>query len=844
MKKSVLTAILLCASILIFAQTSVPKIKQGLKTLKSANKTMPLVEALKQKPAAAVPAFTPPEFRDPQGVSVIPIGTSGNAYSYGYAGGQRSMLSYNQDLNVLINMHRMGGLLDPGGAGGDLGYDVSYDGGLSWTTMVETFLRIELIGSWFIISARFPQAAITNPPGNTNPENARLAFFAPLLDGSNGSWGGYGYGTHKFGSPSLTDTTRNIRTSSGNIYQYLPSGMDYSRSQNCILVTDINTKWPEGTNHNYQDQLIINRGVWNEIAGDFLYHATLLDAPIIDHDIAQIPECVRTAFAPDGETAYIVMLGNNGMNENAVEGQKSFYPIVWKSTDAGESWSASKNIQLDGSNGIPQIMNYLTDQEIADLFEGSNPPRDEIPYTTAFDFDLVVDANGNPHIAVGIGVQGEEDYSIVAENPYYAIFDIWSPDGGDTWQAVELGRPASMRGYFGEDGVYEDSRVCAATDWPGSKVFFSWLDTDPELNAEGNIYPDVWTRAFDPAAQKLSANALGEDKPTNVTYGSEAMWRAYFATMSNYVITHDDAYILPIVYEEMNPDDLASNVQYKYIQDFSFTDDDFTIPTGTNDLIANFTSDSTVIFLGSSVHFTDRSLGGAIEWYWEFEGGNPSSSTEQNPYVSYAEEGKYDVHLTVKNESGEEAVKYESKYIRVRNPNGFPVASFIHSCGTYIIEGNSINFLDLSANATSREWKFPGGAPATSTDKHPSITYNDEGTYPVTLIASNEYGSDTLTVTDCIIVQKPVGIEEFFSKNFHVYPNPATTELNISYLPTSEKVFIQIMDNTGRVIEQSEFEGSAREQKLRLDLSNYQKGVYYIRFRDPGSSVVQKFIVH
>ncbi len=806
---------------------------------------MPIVEALKQKAAATIPQPQPPEFRDPQGASIISIGTSGNAYGYGYGGGQRSMISYSKDLNTLINMHRMGGLLDPGGYSGDLGYDVSYDGGLSWTTMVETFVAYTDPGTWYTIDARYPQAVITNPGGNTDPENAHLAFFAPLLDATNGSWGGYLYGIHKFGSSSLVDTTKNMRPSSGDLYQYIPSGMDYSRSQNAIFVVDINSNMQDGMNPDYQDQLIINRGIWNEIAGDFLYEPTLLDAPIIDHDIVQKPECVRTAFAPEGETGYIVMLGNNGLNENATEGQKSFYPIVWKTVDAGETWSASKNIQLDGPNGIPGILNYLTDQEIDNLFTDTNPERDEIPYTTAFDFDLVVDANGNPHIAVGISVQGDEDYSIVAESPCYAIFDIWSPDGGDTWQAVELGRPATMRAYFSNDGFYEDSRVCAAIDWSGSKVFFSWLDTDPDVNLGENTSPDVWVRAFDPIAQMLSANALGEDKPTNITYGSEAMWQAYFATMSNYVITQEGTYILPIVYEDMNPEDPGAIVQYKYIQDFSFSDEDFIIPTGPNNLIADFTSDSTNIFVGSSVQFSDLSAGGASEWSWIFAGGDPLTSTEQNPIVTYWQAGNYYVQLTVKNALGEEAAKYEAEYMSVRYPNAPPVADFGHTANAtgYIYKGGSVTFFDLSDNATARDWEFPGGDPFTSTDKYPEVTYYNAGVYPVSLIASNKYGSDTLTEQSCVCVRGFVGIDELFADKFHVYPNPASTELNISCNQTSENVMVRIMDLTGRLVEQAEFEPASGMQKLLFNISEYSGGVYNVRITDSKSSVVQKLII-
>ncbi len=674
MKKIVLISLIFCVSISLIAQSTAPKIKKGIRSHQAINKTTVAVEPFKTTPSTAAQQPTIPEYRDPQAVSVVSIGSSANAYGYGSGGGQRSIVWYNEDVNVLTNFHRMGGDLDPGGYSGDLGYDISTDGGISWTNMVETFVATEPSGVYYSDAARYPQAVIANPEGNNDPAQAHLAFFAAVLDGSNvaggADWGGYGYGIHKIGSPANVDTTKNLRPSMGEFHQYIPSGMAYARNSNIIIVADINyNEAPE-----YYNTLIINRGVWSEETQDFVYEEGLLDAPIVDQDVIFRPACVRVAFGPDGETGYIVMLSNNGENELAMEGEKSYYPIVWKTEDAGESWSDSRNIQLDGPDGIPAILEYLTDAEIDSLFVDPDPERDEIPYTTAFDFDLVVDVNGNPHIAVGLSVQGSDDYSIISGNPWYAIFDIFSPDGGDQWNAVELARPFIMRGEYGaggDDSYSEDSRVCAATNWDGTKVFFSWLDTDPEVNPEENTSPDVWVRGFDPIANLLTADFMGEDAPTNVTFGSAAMWQSYFGTMSRYTIDNDGSYVLPITYEDVTLGDPGAPVQYYYIQDFSYTDEDFSIQVGPVPLVANFDASATALDLlyNNTIDFTDLSSGGAISWTWEFEGGDPATSNEQNPSVVYGEVGEYDVSLTISNGS-DEVTKTMEDYINVYNSVG------------------------------------------------------------------------------------------------------------------------------------------------------------------------------
>lgn len=64
-------------------------------------------------------------------------------------------------------------------------------------------------------------------------------------------------------------------------------------------------------------------------------------------------------------------------------------------------------------------------------------------------------------------------------------------------------------------------------------------------------------------------------------------------------------------------------------------------------LTADFTADPNTIDEGESIDFTDLSTGDPTGWSWTFEGGTPSTSSEQNPTVSYSVEGTYQVSLTV-----------------------------------------------------------------------------------------------------------------------------------------------------------------------------------------------------
>ena len=840
MKKLVLLTVALCIGFLGFAQIAAPKMNQNIKTLKATTQRVVGVEPIKAQ-GAATPAPKTPEYRNPNAVSVMDIGTSANAYGYGYGGGQKTIVYYNSDINALTNFHRMGGELDPGGYSGDLGYDISLDGGQTWTNMVECFVATEPSGQYYADAGRYPQALIYNPEGNTDPANAHLAFFAATLDGSNDGFGGYGYGVQKIGAASNVDTTKNLTTSENGVFQYIPEGMAITQA-GVVITTDADY---DVANTLYNDQLIINRGVWSDAAQDIVYEKIFIDAPIVDKETTYRPACTRVAFAPTGDVGYIVMLGNNGENEPVYEDQKSYHPMVFKTEDGGETWSDVINIQLDGPDGISGILDYMTDAQIDSLFTDPNPARDEIAYTTAFDCDFVVDANGNPHIAVGVAPLGSDDYSIISGNPYYAIFDIWSPDGGDTWQAVEVGRPSIMRGEYGvaggNDSYTEDSRVCAATDWAGTKIFFSWVDTDPEVNPDENTSPDVWVRGFDPEANMLTAGIGGADLATNVTFGSAAMWQSYFATMSSYVITNGDAYTLPITIENMTVGDPGAAVQYKYIKDFSFTDADFTISVGPAPLVADFEADNTSIEENATVNFTDLSTGGANEWSWEFEGGTPATSTDQNPSVVYATAGNYDVTLTVTNAEGD-ATKTKEEYISVTSAGEPPVADFTAD-KTVVAYGEAVTFTDLSTGATAWSWEFEGGDPASSNEQNPVVTYNSSDKFNVKLTVTNAFGENMKEMADYIEVHNFTAIAEEFAAKFNVYPNPTNGQLNIAYSEINEDVEVSIIDNVGRIVAQRQINPTMGSQVINIDLSDLNNGIYQVQFTGAVSTIVKKVVV-
>ncbi|MCE4566931.1 PKD domain-containing protein [Maribellus sp. CM-23] len=174
--------------------------------------------------------------------------------------------------------------------------------------------------------------------------------------------------------------------------------------------------------------------------------------------------------------------------------------------------------------------------------------------------------------------------------------------------------------------------------------------------------------------------------------------------------------------------------------------------------VADFSVNTTSVIAGGSITFQDQSSNNPISWVWEFAGGSPATSTDQNPIVTYNIAGTYQVKLTVTNADGSDT-KIADNLIEVttvpviKTP---PVADFSAS-QTTINSGETVNFSDLSTNApTSRSWTFAGGTPSSSTLQNPSITYANAGNYSVSLTVTNADGTDTKTLESYILVKDPV----------------------------------------------------------------------------------------
>jgi PKD repeat protein len=168
-------------------------------------------------------------------------------------------------------------------------------------------------------------------------------------------------------------------------------------------------------------------------------------------------------------------------------------------------------------------------------------------------------------------------------------------------------------------------------------------------------------------------------------------------------------------------------------------------------VVSNFQTNfqmPTTACVGQSIPFMDNSTAGANQWSWNF--GGMGVSSEENPSFTFMSAGTYSVQLSSQN-TASGCSGSSSQTITVQPT---PIPSFTATPLTNCAPSN-VTFNNTSVGGTSYSWNF-GDATSlnnTSTEVSPSHTYNNNGSYDVTLIMTTIDGcSGTLTLDDYIVI--------------------------------------------------------------------------------------------
>jgi hypothetical protein len=477
----------------------------------------------------------------------IPIGNAGNAYSTAFNG--RTYLWADPTINSVVFTHRMTGGTEVEG-NSRVSYDVSTDGGATWQVNNQVYAPTGPdAGTGFPENAgRYPQGGIINPEGNTDPANTYYTYAATAMNGTNNNWGGYGLGSNMLTNLPPTATQANL-TSEGDTWRLIPNSFHITQ-QGVAWYMDESSKYSAAADaYEYTGEIYIGKGVM--VDGVVSYEEELVGFL----DPLEAFNDMKIAFAPDGQTGYIL-----GMAENIGDPVPftNYHPILMKTTDGGENWGDPIDVQLGGEDGIESIKNYLPDSIITQMegWEDWDGDRDILWFNMGFHADMVVDAMGNPYI-VGMVTLATEDGWFPQIGSEFAIY---SEDGGTTWDADELWSHIWWEGTVGDLPVY--NRPQASIDYDGYNIFYSWLDSEVD-QAEENDRPNIYCIGYD-----VEDHAYTE--VVNVTYFTAAWNRAFYGSMSYYVFKiSSEAFEIPFQYVEFTSPDVPTDpVNYWYINDF------------------------------------------------------------------------------------------------------------------------------------------------------------------------------------------------------------------------------------------------------------------------------------
>ncbi|MHC1708256.1 MAG: C10 family peptidase [Bacteroidales bacterium] len=231
----------------------------------------------------------------------------------------------------------------------------------------------------------------------------------------------------------------------------------------------------------------------------------------------------------------------------------------------------------------------------------------------------------------------------------------------------------------------------------------------------------------------------------------------------------------------------------------------------------------------TTVQFHDNTSGTPTSWNWEFPGGNPSTSTLQEPYVTYNIPGNYDVFLTVSDGINNNTLTKED-YIKVKTK---PYALF--PSDTTICCNNTI-LLDAGNPGSTYIWSDGNSTQTIVADSSGSGI--GQKLFHVEILTSEGcWNKDSVMVTFAACS----GMSELDNR-FSMYPNPAEGSLFIKTDRLSNQTTtIKVFSEQGLLV--LEAMKNLSNSPWQFDISTLTAGVYILTLEIDQQIIYKKLII-
>lgn len=682
-------------------------------------------------------------------VNFIPIGTSYNIYTTLYT--CQNQVSYHPDINAIAFVHRQNAGTD-GGSGG-ISFDLSTDNGLSWTTntiLTPDFnLNIEVPNS---SGNRYPNIALWNFTGNTNPLNAFVLSHGASLSAATGSWGMSGAFSIQLDGDFPQEDYDNYFDSDSD---YLSLGLHYYSD---------GTLWDMTAKLDFSS-IMLNRHSFNPVIKKFERTQSLIeqDLYMVDgiYPVGNL-QSYQVNFDAGGNVGYALLIG-----ALATDAVKTVAPVIYKSGDSGSTW---EQLPLINWATIPEISAYLSP-----VIGGSGTI---IPYFRNIDATVGDDLRLHIFAEVYSRTSDDAENNINEFDEDFLFLMHFSTSDGTDWTASVIDSSLLDIANFGVIPITYSPQLSRTSD--GTKLFFSWTNSDPAFHTAHEA-PDIWVKGYDLETGFYTPNIM-------VTNGTDFEQQAYFPTMAPVVIDPGSGtYELPIVFTDPGANDL-STAQFYYIQGLTIADEDFETLPFPEAFFAAGTYGETIVFENSSLY--------ASSYYWDF--GDGFFSTLENPEHTFPGPGEYVVCLTATNAVGsDEYCGNISIAATCTPPTDITPILISSTLARYT--------WDAVPGATKYQFQYRPTGTTTWLKKNATTTLvKITGLSPATTYQyrmKTFCGTESSVFSDGGFFTTTARIGEFSDQEILIYPNPASQTVFIDGLGIEEDMLtITCHDITGRLL--------------------------------------------
>ncbi len=218
------------------------------------------------------------------------------------------------------------------------------------------------------------------------------------------------------------------------------------------------------------------------------------------------------------------------------------------------------------------------------------------------------------------------------------------------------------------------------------------------------------------------------------------------------------------------------------------------------------------------INFVGAASGLVDTWSWKFPGGNPTTSTDQNPRVVYFQPGVFDVELITTNSIGTNSIK-KTNFVTV---NSTILPSFDIS-----LVGKTITLTNYTVGTDQFIWNFGDGT--VSNDKNPIHTYAYSGDYNITLLINKAGCSTSITKSVSIRISST---EKINNDGIQIFPNPFEDKISIIMEKWNSDYRVNLYNYWGQIV----FSKEVSNPMYQIDAGNIlSNGVYFIEidFNNP-----------